>query len=184
MTTSLMRRNRVDELNPWRLMEEMESRLWDWMNTPFGYTPLSKLFGETVAYAPPVDILETPENLVIVAGLPGIDPQNIQVQVQEDFVTITGEQLPSYTPAQNEHVTWHSIGIPRYGRFTFRFRLPCAVDTESAKANYKDGFLRVTFAKANKPITISVQVEPSAMEARTSKQIEAEAVGKGKKSSS
>lgn len=180
MTTSLMRRDSVGFLNPWRLMEEMENRLWDWMNTPFGYTPLSRLLNEVPAYIPPVDIIETPEKLVIVASLPGIDPNNINVQVQQGHVTISGEQLESYTPAQNEQVTWHATGIPRHGRFSFRFRLPCEVDTDSAQALYRDGLLRVTFTKTHKPITINVQVEAPAVAARSSKQIAAEAAGKSK----
>ena len=75
-------------------------------------------------------------------------------------------------------------GIPRYGRFTFTVGLPCAVDTNTAEAQYTDGILRVRFHKpeSSKPVRIQVNTggEWSAVTGQEPKNIEAAPV-EGKK---
>ena len=161
MATSLIRRPRVGALNPWRMMEEMENRMWDWMNTPTGFTPVSRLFGEAHSYVPPVDIYETRDDVLVAASLPGINVGSIQLEVKEGYVSLSGEQQPTFAPEQATEVTAHLAGIPRYGRFSFRFALPCEVEHERAEAVYRDGVLRVRFPKAQaaRPVSIPIRLE-------------------------
>jgi HSP20 family protein len=183
MSTSLMRRNRFDVWNPWRTLEELESRMWDWMSTPTGFTPMNRLLGETSSYVPPVDVYEVGDDLFVAASLPGIDPSKVEVQVQNGVLSISGEQTP-LQPQQNgaeteqPQVRTHIAGIPRFGQFSFRFSLPYEVDVETSSAVYQDGILRIRFPKPEqaKPRRISVAVQPSeqtAVGAAPTKQIEA-----------
>ena len=88
MATSLMRRNPFGALDP------VASRMWDWFATPSGYTPMSKIFGETDSFVPPVDICETAEEVVVAASLPGLDVDKVDIQVLQDQLTLSGEQRP------------------------------------------------------------------------------------------
>jgi HSP20 family protein len=180
MSTSLLRRNRFDVWNPVKALltlEELESRMWDWMSTPTGFTPMSRLFGETASYVPPVDVYEVGDELLVAASLPGIDPSKVEVQVQNGYLTISGEQTP-LAPANGEQsegtqVRTHIAGIPRYGSFSFRLALPFEVNAESAEAAYQDGILRIKFAKPEhaKPKRITVNVN-QAVTASPARQIE------------
>src|SRR5215217_4284332 len=96
MATSLMRRNGVGNLNPWRVFDEMERQMWDWANTPTGFTPMSRLFGETNArnYTAPADVYETQDDILVAVSLPGIDASKVNVEVHNGTLTISGEQQP------------------------------------------------------------------------------------------
>ena len=189
MSTSLMRRNRFDVWNPvstaspWRALEELQSRMWDWMTTPTGITPMSRLFNETAAYVPPVDVYEVADELFVAANLPGIDPSKIDLQVQSGCLTISGEQNPVIPESGNGNegtqVRTHLAGIPRYGRFSFRLALPFEVNADSANATYQDGLLRIRFSKPEhvkaKRISINVQPADQAISPAPAAQIEASA---------
>jgi HSP20 family protein len=184
MATSLMRRNGVGSLNPWRWFDEMERQMWDWANTPTGFTPVSRLLGESRVYTPPADIYETNDDLLVAVSVPGIDPSKVNVQVHNGTLTVSGEQKPLVTPSQETPVTQHFAGTPRYGNFSFSFTLPCEVESERAEAIYQDGILRLRFPKAQaaKPVRISVNVQNTAPTIETSApdQIEAKTVNRKK----
>ncbi len=73
----------------------------DRLNRLFNET-FSRFFGDeelpSRAWAPPVDIYETDENLVLKAELPGVDPEDVEVRVQDSTLYLKGDgrELPSY----------------------------------------------------------------------------------------
>jgi len=107
-------------------------------------------------WAPPVDIYEQDGNLVLKAELPGIDPKDVDVRVENNVLTLTGERK-----FENEvkREAYHRVERA-YGRFSRSFTLPNVVDTASIKAEFKDGLLRVVMPKREeaKPKQISVSV--------------------------
>ncbi|HSV73763.1 MAG TPA: Hsp20/alpha crystallin family protein [Chthonomonadales bacterium] len=179
MTDIVRRRNAVPSLDPWRMMEDMERRMWDWMSAPGGLAPLGRLAGEARPYGPPVDIYETPDHVLVAASLPGIDPGKVDVQFQSGSVTISGEQRAEFA-GNAENVVTHMRGIPRFGSFGFTFTLPCDVVSDRAEARYQDGILRISFPKAQhaRPQRIAVDVTGSAPAIAVQEQIEGEQEGK------
>ena len=153
MATSVMR------LNPFGAITPVQTRMWDWFTTPMGYTPMSKLFGELNSYVPPIDIYETQEEVVVAASLPGLDVAKVDIQVLADQLTISGEQNSVLCFEPEENMVQHVAGIPRFGRFSFSFQLPCAVETEQSQARYENGLLCLRFLKTqkNRPVRITVQ---------------------------
>lgn len=153
MATSLMRRNPFGALDP------AASRMWDWFTTPSGYTPMSKIFGENDSFVPPVDIYETQEEVVVAASLPGLDVNKVDIQVLDDQLTLAGEQQPGLCFESEEQATPVFQGITRYGKFSFAFRLPCAVDANQTQAKYENGLLCMRFLKSAtaRPIRVSIQ---------------------------
>lgn len=164
MSTSLIRRNGVGTLDPWRFMETMERDLWNWASAPFDLRALNRQVTGAPSFNPPIDVYETPDDVLVAASLPGIDVESVNVQVIENRVTISGRQKPLLAPESAAQVTQHLAGIPRYGQFEFWFTLPAAVETEQAQAQYADGILRVRFPKpaSAKPtrIPVTIAAEP------------------------
>lgn len=158
MSTNLVRRNQVTTLDPWTAMREMESRMWDWLDTPFGMTPMSRLLGEARSYVPPVDVVETAEDVLVTANLPGIDASSVDIQLQNGVLAISGKQSPTTKVPDSNTVQYHVNGIPQYGTFSFRFTLPCEVDSERAEARYTDGVLQIRFPKAAQAKATRIQV--------------------------
>jgi len=153
MATSLTRRN------PFGATDPFVSRMWDWFATPVGQTPMGRLFGESSSYIPPIDIYETREEVVVAASLPGINANNLTIEVIDEVLTLKGEQQPFVCIGEDEAATQYLSGIPKYGNFNFSFQLPAAVDANEAQAKYQDGVLCMRFLKSqkNRPTRIAVQ---------------------------
>jgi HSP20 family protein len=108
------------------------------------------------SWAPAVDIYEQDGNIVLKAELPGVDPKDVDVRVENNILTLRGERkLDHEVKKENYHRVERA-----YGAFTRSFTLPNVVDTEKIKAEYKDGLLRMTLPKKEeaRPKQISINV--------------------------
>jgi len=108
------------------------------------------------AWAPAVDIYEHEGNLVLKAELPGIDPKDVDVQVENNVLTLRGERK---FDAEVKREEYHRVERA-YGTFSRSFTLPNVIDTAKIKAEFKDGLLRVTLPQREeaKPKQISIAV--------------------------
>jgi HSP20 family protein len=109
------------------------------------------------AWSPAVDIYEKDGNIVLKAELPGIEPKDVDVRVENNILTLRGERR-----VDQEVKEEHYQRVERsYGAFTRSFTLPTVVDTDKIKAEYKDGVLRMTLPKKEeaKPKQISISVD-------------------------
>jgi HSP20 family protein len=124
------------------------------------FSPLS---GETEvstrSWAPPVDIYETEDAIVLKAELPGIDPKDVEVRVEDNTLYLKGER--NYEKEVNEQ-NYHRVERS-YGSFARSFTLPNSINAEKVKAEYKDGLLTLTMPKREeaKPKTIKIDVTKS-----------------------
>jgi HSP20 family protein len=108
------------------------------------------------SWAPAVDIYEHDGNIVLKAELPGVDPKDVDVRVENNTLTLRGERKHDQeVKRENYHRVERS-----YGSFTRSFTLPNVVDTNNIKAEYKDGVLRMTLPTREeaKPKQISISV--------------------------
>jgi HSP20 family protein len=107
-------------------------------------------------WAPAVDIFEHEGNLVLKAELPGIDPKDVEVHVENNVLTLRGERK---FESEVKREQYHRVERA-YGTFSRSFTLPNVVDTEKIKAEFKDGLLRVTLPQREeaKPKQISIAV--------------------------
>ena len=124
------------------------------------FSPMS---GETEvstrSWAPPVDIYETEDAIVLKAELPGIDPKDVEVRVEDNTLYLKGERnYEKEVKEQNYHRIERS-----YGSFARSFTLPNSISAEKVKAEYKDGLLTLTMPKREeaKPKTIKIDVTKS-----------------------
>src|SRR5579863_7598685 len=107
-------------------------------------------------WAPPVDIYETENELVLKADLPDVTEKDLDIRVENNMLTIRGER--KFEQKVNED---NYLRIERtYGSFSRSFSLPNTVNTEAIKADYKNGVLTVQLPKRaeSKPKQVKVNV--------------------------
>jgi HSP20 family protein len=118
---------------------------------------VSRLFSEPASrpWTPSVDIFETENDLVLKADLPDIDPKAIEIQIENETLTLKGERKFEQQNGKGYHRLERS-----YGSFVRAFSLPDTVDPENVKADYKAGVLTITLAKKEvaKPRSIKIDV--------------------------
>lgn len=108
----------------------------------FGLMP-ARREGSTTMWAPSVDISETADNFIVRAELPGMKKEDIELEVENNVLSIRGERRFEKTDeGENYHFMERS-----YGSFYRSFTLPKNVDSETIGAEYKDGMLVVTIPK-------------------------------------
>lgn len=109
------------------------------------------------AWTPAVDIYETADSLVIKAELPGLEKENINIEVKNNSLSLSGERrYEKEIKEENYHRMERS-----YGHFRRVFTLPATVDQENIKASFKNGVLEVALPKVEKakPKQIKINVD-------------------------
>jgi HSP20 family protein len=107
-------------------------------------------------WAPAVDIYETENELVVKADLPDVDPQDLDIRVENNILTIRGER--KFESKVNED---NYLRIERaYGSFSRSFSLANSVKSDAIKADYQNGVLTLSLPKREeaKPKQIKVTV--------------------------
>ena len=114
----------------------------------------------TRTWAPPVDIYETDNSLVLKADLPGIDPKNVDIRVENGVLYLKGERK---FEKEEKKENYHRIERS-YGAFTRSFALPNSIDADHVTAEYKSGQLILTMPKREeaKPKAVKINVEQKA----------------------
>ncbi|MBU4613088.1 Hsp20/alpha crystallin family protein [Achromobacter sp. GG226] len=84
------------------------------------FEPLPRQRSRSPAWEPPVDVLETEDALLVLAALPGVDPEHIQVTIQQGVLVIAGERV---RPPELATAFIHRLELPQ-GRFERRLALP------------------------------------------------------------
>ena len=100
----------------------------------------------------PVDAYATDHEIVVQAAFPGIAPENVQVTIDQDTLTLSAE-----LPARLENVNY-TLAERAHGRFSRQLALNVPVDVEKAEAVFENGLLTLTLPKAEtaRPKTIAV----------------------------
>lgn len=107
----------------------------------------------TSAWAPRVDIHETEDAFLIHADLPGLDPKDIDIHMEDGVLTIKGERQ-----VEQRQQTARGVRVERqHGQFHRRFGLPDSADAEGIQATCKNGVLEVSIPK--KPETKPRRIE-------------------------
>lgn len=126
--------------NPFSLMrrfgEDME-QLFD----EFGFGRLApRGFDQMAAWTPQVEVLQRDNELVIRAELPGINKDNVKVELGDDSIVLSGERQEERKEEREGFLRTERS----YGRFYREIPLPSGVDTSKATATFRDGVLEIT----------------------------------------
>jgi HSP20 family protein len=144
-------------LVPWDPIRNLIS-LQDRMNRLFDETMHRGRGTESMdmgTWAPPVDIYETENEIVMVAEVPGVDEKDVDVEVKDNLLTIKGERRMEKSVKEE---SYHRVERA-YGGFTRSFTLPQAVDSEKITATYNRGVLEIRLPKPEKAKTHQIKIE-------------------------
>jgi HSP20 family protein len=145
----MARRRSWDPITDLVTMQQAMDRLFDeaWEGRGTGWRR-----GARVATLP-VDVYATADDLVILASVPGLNPEDVEITIEGDTLTIKGETKPPL-----ENVDYH-IQERRYGPFGRTLTLSMPVQADQAEAVFEKGVLKLTIPKAEelKPKVIKVQ---------------------------
>ena len=111
--------------------------------------------GASAAWAPPVDIFEKDDHLVIRAEIPGVQKEDMYVGIENSVLTLHGERKQETEVKEENAYRMERV----YGTFTRSFTLPTTVDGAKVTATYKDGVLEVTVPKAETAKPKSVEIK-------------------------
>ena len=136
-------------VNPSREFEDIYDRMGQLMNFAFGLTPAALA---DMPWVPLADLSETDDAYVVKAELPGVNKDQVNIQLQDRELVISGEIADDQNGDRRHRST------RRTGRFEFRTYLPGEVNADAVTARLSDGVLTVTVPKseAAKPRKIEI----------------------------
>jgi HSP20 family protein len=139
-------------LTPWTGVSTFRTEL-DRLFDRFWEMPDLPALGE---WKPALDITENKDSVVVKAEVPGIDPKEIQVLLQDDVLTIKGEKKQE---KEDKTKNYHRVERS-YGSFQRSFTLPSSVKNDKIDALFSNGILTITLPKSEeaKPKQIEVKV--------------------------
>ena len=142
----------LTRFDPYRELTSLQDRLNRALGSTFGR---GEREDETLAaWAPPVDITEEKDRILITAELPGFKNDEISIQTENGMLTLSGERR---LEKESSDKAYHRIERS-YGRFVRSFSLPNNVDREKIQARFTDGLLQIELLKREdaKPRTIQI----------------------------
>lgn len=176
-------------LNPFslkrRFSEEMD-RIFGDTYANFGLTgPMQTGRGgqQSGEWMPAIDLFERGNNLIVRADLPGINPDDVKVELEDDGLVIHGET--KFEREEENEGVYHSER--RYGRFYRFIPLPENIDVDQISANYRNGVLEISLPKPaqqknRKQIQVQTEAKGRTTEAKPSDvQVNKETEKKGAK---
>jgi len=122
-----------------------------------GLRPWSRETLQGTSWSPAVDIVETENDIVLRADLPGIDPRDVDIQVENGTLTLKGERKFESDVKEDDYRRVERV----YGSFLRSFALPSTVDADKVEAEYRNGVLELKLPKRPeaKPKQIKVAVK-------------------------
>ena len=107
-----------------------------------------------------VDVVETAGTLRVTASVPGIKPEDIEVTIENDELTIKGEtDIAALTKGEGAKEETYRLRERRTGHFYRTLRLPDILDTDNATTSYENGVLTITLPKSEAKKTKRLTVE-------------------------
>jgi HSP20 family protein len=103
-----------------------------------------------------LDVIENGETYVIKAAVPGVDPKDVEISVDEDVLTIRGE-FTKQEETSEENYLRREI---RSGSFQRQLRLPPTVEPEKAEATFENGLLKLSIPKKPEARARSIKITP------------------------
>ena len=95
------------------------------------------------SWKPPMDMNETPEEIIIIAEVPGVEKDDLDVEISSKAVRIRGNRFAWHCP---DNATYRLAEI-QYGKFERILFLPAPIDPDVVSASYQKGMLEIRLAK-------------------------------------
>ncbi|GAB4421549.1 MAG: Hsp20/alpha crystallin family protein [Anaerolineae bacterium] len=123
--------------DPFRVIDEWFDELWR------GWPSLFDSDTRRPLLRPAMDVVENDKEIVIRVDLPGMKPEDVKIELEDDVITISGEMGDTI---EKEGDRYH-YRERSYGAFQRSLRLPNTVDKEKVEASFENGVLNITLPK-------------------------------------
>lgn len=130
-----------------RDMDRLFSRLWDDFGMPHFTRPSRNI--------PFIDLSETKDDLILKAEIPGLDPEDLDIYITDDILTIKGEMKQELV---KEGENYHRMER-RYESFSRSIQLPCRIMIEDVEATHREGIVTIIMPKCKPEITQKVKIK-------------------------
>jgi len=144
------------ELATWSPINRLAT-LRDEMNRLFEFATPSRDTGLFGGWFVPIDVSEDKDSFTLLAELPGMKKEQIDLSLQEGTLTLSGERRREGETKEGE--TFRSERA--FGKFQRSITLPASVDPNRVQATYKDGILRVHLPKSDEAKQKHIEVSVS-----------------------
>ncbi|MEX1183178.1 MAG: Hsp20/alpha crystallin family protein [Gemmatimonadota bacterium] len=121
-------------------LSHIERRMQQLFEEPFRLP----FIAEDMGWTPSVEVTETDSSIDVTAELPGVSKEDVDVDLENNVLTIRGEKKQQKQEKEKEHYLYERY----YGSFQRSFSLPAPVDESSVKAEFRNGVLRIHLSKA------------------------------------
>lgn len=141
---------RLVRYNPWAVL--------DALHNPLGGIMLRQTCGSDsgpVSWSPAVDVHEEPSRFVLRSDLPGINPEDVELTIDQGVLTIKGERSAEH---KTENGNYRHVER-RYGAFQRSFKLPETADPDGVEASYNQGVLEISLAKKEQAQPRKIRIE-------------------------
>ena len=136
--------------NPWQELDQLTNRLGQLFNHD------ASTHASQGTWLPAVDVEESGDELVLTAEVPGMSPDAVELQLENNVLTISGERAEERREGA-EDKRYHVLER-RYGSFRRSFTLPRTVQPDKIAAEYRDGILTVRLPKASEAKSRRIQI--------------------------
>jgi HSP20 family protein len=153
----LQRRDPIDTLwsSPFAVMRRFQDEFDRWVGSPGASRNWVPSPDDQLDWAPAIDVFQRGSDLVVRADVPGISKDDIEVEVNDDSITIRGERR--YEKDEEREGVYRSERS--YGTFARVVSLPEGTITDSAKASFKDGVLEVVMQAPGREVKRGRRIE-------------------------
>jgi len=135
-----------------RFRDEVDRLFDDFFVDPFGIIPFRR---SESAFIPKVDVVETDKEVKVSAEIPGMEEKEIQVQINNDILSISGEKS-----SEHEEKTGQYHRMERsYGSFRRDMKLPAEVDANKVEAVFSKGVLTINLPKPAETVSKVKKIE-------------------------
>ena len=126
----------------WRspALSQVERRMQQLFDEPFRLPFIT----EDMGWTPSVEVADTESSIDVTAELPGVSKEDVDVDLENNVLTIRGEKKQQKEEKEKEHYLFERY----YGSFQRSFSLPAPVDESSVKAEFRNGVLKIHLDKA------------------------------------
>ncbi len=137
--------------NPYRELMNVHEQLNRFFEEPSGQTSDSSYGG----WFPAIDLREEEKRFVIEADLPGVKKEDIQIEVENNVLTLRGERRFEHE-AKKE--SFHRIERA-YGKFMRSFTLPSRIEASQITASHNGGILEIAIPKAKESLPQKIEIK-------------------------
>lgn len=157
-------------ITPFRPTFDPFTRIFDLMMGPQGGHA-----GAEMIRSPETDVVETEDGIDVVMEMPGMSPENIQIELENNVLTVTAEKQEE---REEEKGTYH-LAERRFGRFSRSFVLPRSVESDQIEARFENGVLRIHVPKSERSRRRRIEVGAGAGTTGQARDIGVQGGGRG-----